>query len=64
MLKLYTTGELAKRWNKSRDTINYYLKVGKIKASTIVGGRSFFTEDDVLQFERKNETGSPQKIAA
>lgn len=64
MFKLYTTGELAKRWNKSRDTINYYLRVGKIKASITVQGRSFFTEEDIVNFEHQNNKSLPTSIAA
>ncbi|KAF0250397.1 MAG: hypothetical protein FD167_196 [bacterium] len=62
MSKFYTTGDLARRWEKCRETINNYIKKGKLKPSLIIQGRAFFSEKEILEFEYKNETALP-KIA-
>lgn len=64
MPKYFSTGELARRLGKSRETINHWIKTGRLKPSLVIQNRSFFTEEEILEIERTNQTGLPQRNAA
>jgi len=64
MPRYFSTGELARRLGKCRETINYWIKTGRLKPSLVIQNRSFFTEEDILNFERENQKGLPNNIAA
>lgn len=64
MLKLFSTGELANRWSKCRETILYYVKIGKLKPSAFVNGKAVFTEEEVFKFEDENQKPLPKTKAA
>jgi hypothetical protein len=55
MLKLYSTGELARKYNCCRETIKYWIKTGKLHPSTFVNREAFFTEETLVDFESGRE---------
>jgi excisionase family DNA binding protein len=51
MEKFLSTGEVAKRLNKSREMIYKYIKQGKLKPDACSGNEILFREQTVLDFE-------------
>jgi len=60
MEKLLTTLDVAKRLNKSPETIRVYERVGKLPAVKTQSGMRLFREADVVRFEREHNTQSPE----
>lgn len=61
-MKFYSTGELARRLGKCRESINYYIKTGKIKPSAKVQERFLFTEEDLVAIEQTlNQPTQPKR---
>lgn len=52
MDKLYTTGDLAKRFDRSREMIHRYVKTGKLKPSLVTTNNVLlFNESSITDFE-------------
>ena len=51
MEKYISTGELARRLSVCRETINNWIKIGRIKPSLVIQKRNFFTEQNVVEIE-------------
>jgi DNA-binding transcriptional MerR regulator len=54
MLKLYCSGEVAKRLNKSKEMIHKYIKQGKLVPFAFCsnGKQPLFDEKELLRFEQ------------
>ena len=64
MEKYITTGELARRLGKCRETVNYRIKTGKLKPSLFIQGRAFFIEEEIVKFESEQQKSLPKTFAA
>ena len=52
-----TTLDVARRLNKSPETVRVYERLGKLPAVKTKSGMRLFREADVERFERERETG-------
>lgn len=63
MLKLYSTGQIARQLGKCREIVNYYIKRGAIKPVAIVNNRALFTEEEVNRFLAEKKIAPNSKVA-
>jgi excisionase family DNA binding protein len=55
MGEFLTTQDVARRLNKSRETILYYERVGKLKPTRTAGGMRLFRRDEVEALAARQE---------
>ena len=55
MIKLYTTGEIAKKINKSKEMVHVYIRQGKLLpyASCADGRQFLFEEKEIIRFQQQ-----------
>ncbi len=55
----FTTGDLARRWQRSPDRVRQYARSNKLHAAIVTqSGQRLFAEAEVIRFEREREQGA------
>lgn len=61
MITYYSTGETAKKLNKSSEMIRQYIKQGKLKPDAYSGKEALFKEETIIDFQHRNKASNNGK---